>query len=142
MRRSLATAVSTLAVSLPVFGASACGCDCGKKAAATTTVFATTTSAADTTTTASPADTTTIPSKYVIQKGDRLSDIAKKFGLTVAELVAANNLTNPDKILYGQTLIIPKPGSIPTTTTRVPVTTTTTVAPPATTIGGTTTSKG
>lgn len=142
MRRSLATAVSALAVSLPAFSATACGCNCAKSSATTTTLFSTTTTELVTTTSLAPEPTTTIPSEYVIQKGDRLSDIAKKFHLTVAELVAANHLLNPDKILYGQTLIIPKPGSIPTTTTTVPITVPTTVAPPATTLAFTTTSKG
>ena len=134
MHRSLATALSTLAVSLPALSVSACGCDCAKQAAATSSTLATTTSSSTTTTTLPPTTTTTIPSEYVIQKGDRLADIAKKFGLTVAELVAANNIKDPDKILYGKTLIIPKPGSIPTTTSTTRVTTPSTAAPPATTV--------
>ena len=141
MRRSLATAVSTIAVSLPVFSLSACGCNCAKQAALATTTVGITTSQESTTTT-EPPTTTTIPSTYVIKRGDRLSDIAKMFGLTVAELVAANHITNPDKILWGTTLIIPQPGSIPTTTTTLAPTTTTTIAPPATTLGLSTTTRG
>jgi LysM repeat protein len=44
---------------------------------------------------------------YVIQRGDTLLSIARRFGLTVKQLQQANNITNPDKIYPGQTLVIP-----------------------------------
>jgi LysM repeat protein len=44
---------------------------------------------------------------YVVQKGDTLLSIARRYGLTVKQLQAANNITNPDKIFPGQTLVIP-----------------------------------
>lgn len=57
-------------------------------------------------TTAAPSGT--VPGqKYVVKEGDTLADIADAFGVTVADLIAANNLTNPDVIVVGQELIIP-----------------------------------
>jgi len=44
---------------------------------------------------------------YTVQKGDILSSIAKRFGVTLAALQQANNITNPDKIIVGQKLTIP-----------------------------------
>lgn len=56
-----------------------------------------------------PAATTgtTQTRSYTVQKGDTLLSIARRFGLTVKQLQAANNITNPDKIYPGQTLTIP-----------------------------------
>jgi len=50
-------------------------------------------------------------STYAVQKGDSLSKIASRFGLTTKELAAVNGITNPNKIILGQKLIIPSPGS-------------------------------
>jgi peptidoglycan-N-acetylglucosamine deacetylase len=44
---------------------------------------------------------------YVVQRGETLLSIARRFGLTVKQLQQANNITNPDKIYPGQTLVIP-----------------------------------
>lgn len=44
---------------------------------------------------------------YVVQKGDTLLSIARRFGVTVAQLQSANNITNPDRIYPGQVLVIP-----------------------------------
>ena len=49
------------------------------------------------------ADTT-----YVVQRGDILSRIALRFGVTTVEIARANNITNPDRIYAGQVLIIPE----------------------------------
>ena len=51
----------------------------------------------------SPAPTGT----YTVKSGDTLSAIAARFGTTVADLVSVNNITNPNLIYVGQTLIIP-----------------------------------
>lgn len=44
---------------------------------------------------------------YVIQRGDTLLSIARRFGLTVKQLQDANNISNPDRIYPGQTVVIP-----------------------------------
>ena len=44
---------------------------------------------------------------YVVQRGDTLLSIARRFGLTVKQLQQANNISNPDRIYPGQTLVIP-----------------------------------
>ena len=46
------------------------------------------------------------PVTYVIQKGDNLTQIAKRFGTTVATLEKLNNLDNRDLIYAGNTLRI------------------------------------
>jgi LysM repeat protein len=53
-----------------------------------------------------------VPSQqvYVIKAKDTLSGVAKRFGITLAELLAANPaIKNPDKIALGQQIIIPPP---------------------------------
>lgn len=50
------------------------------------------------------------PQTYVIKSGDTLLKIAKKFNLTVDQLLAANEqIKNPNKIVVGDELIIPVP---------------------------------
>ncbi len=49
---------------------------------------------------------------YTIQKGETLFEIAKKNGTTLFELTQANALSDQDKILSGQKLIIPKNGKV------------------------------
>jgi LysM repeat protein len=44
---------------------------------------------------------------YVVQRGDRLSSIAVRFGTTVSAIVAANGIANPNLIYAGQELKIP-----------------------------------
>jgi LysM repeat protein len=51
--------------------------------------------------TAKPAGT------YVVQKGDSLSAIARKAGVRQADLMAANKISDPSRIVVGQTLILP-----------------------------------
>ena len=79
-------------------------------------------------TTTIPLETSTTlsanPEYYTIQQGDTLSAIASSFGVTVADIVAANGLPNADAIQAGQKLAIPGNGTAPTTTVGV----TTTVA--------------
>jgi len=48
---------------------------------------------------------------YVIQRGDTLAVLAKRSGVTVAELKAANGLTS-DRIIAGKSLTIPKKGEV------------------------------
>jgi murein DD-endopeptidase MepM/ murein hydrolase activator NlpD len=51
---------------------------------------------------------------YVIAKGDTLSGIAKRFGTTVAELVARNGMSGPSALLReGQPLKLPPTAEVP-----------------------------
>lgn len=59
----------------------------------------------------SPAPVT--GSIYIVQPGDTLSKIAVRYRTTVAALVAANGLTNPDRIWIGQRLRIGGSSSAP-----------------------------
>lgn len=43
---------------------------------------------------------------YVVQPNDTLSSIALRFGTTVPALMAANSITNPDRIVVGQVLTV------------------------------------
>jgi LysM repeat protein len=66
-----------------------------------------------------PSTTTTGPTLtgeeevYVVQAGDSLGAIASRFGLSVEELVAANELDNPDFVFSGQRLVIPNKNATP-----------------------------
>jgi LysM repeat protein len=48
---------------------------------------------------------------YTVQTGDTLYTIARRFDTTVAAIVEANNLANPNSLSIGQQLIIPAPAS-------------------------------
>ncbi|MDO4740154.1 MAG: LysM peptidoglycan-binding domain-containing protein [Eubacteriales bacterium] len=63
---------------------------------------------------AKPGDAICVPSLrcpngtlYVVHKGDTLTAIAKKFGVTVAQMTAANPFIDPDVIAIGQVLCVP-----------------------------------
>jgi len=66
--------------------------------------------------TATPAPTP-VPAptaqQYTIKQGDTLSKVAKRFGLTLDQLLAANTETikNADKIAIGDVINIPAPNS-------------------------------
>lgn len=45
---------------------------------------------------------------YTVKPGDTLNKIAQAHDVTLAELVAANNISNPNLIFPGQVLVIPK----------------------------------
>ncbi len=58
-------------------------------------------------------------SEYVVQNGDSLSGIADRFGIPVADIMAANKLDNPDFVFVGQRLTIPSgdtTAAVPTVT--------------------------
>jgi LysM repeat protein len=44
---------------------------------------------------------------HVVQPGETIFAIARQYGLTPEDIIAANNLANPDRINPGDTLIIP-----------------------------------
>lgn len=54
-----------------------------------------------------PAPTNSTATTYTVQRGDYLSAIAQRFGVTTAAIAAANNLANPSLIYAGQVLVIP-----------------------------------
>jgi nucleoid-associated protein YgaU len=45
--------------------------------------------------------------KHVVQRGETLASIASQYGVTVADIVAANRIANPNLISVGQELVIP-----------------------------------
>lgn len=59
---------------------------------------------------ASPAAADTL---YVVQRGDTLASIARRYHTTIGVLMQLNNISNPNIIYVGQQLLIPdnKPGS-------------------------------
>jgi len=48
---------------------------------------------------------------YVVRRGENLSQIARRYGVSVTVIVTSNGISNPSKIYTGQTLCIPKAGS-------------------------------
>ncbi len=87
--------------------------------------------------TPSPATPQPATGTYTVVAGDNLSRIAARFGTTVAALVQANNIVNPNLIYVGQVLKIPGgTGTVPQPT-AVPGTQPTQPAPtPAPSTGG------
>lgn len=49
---------------------------------------------------------------YTVKRGDTLSGIAKKYGVSVQQLINANNIKNPNLIYVGQILTIPTESNI------------------------------
>ncbi len=49
--------------------------------------------------------------EYVINNGENLSVIAKKFGLTATDLAAYNGISDPNRIIAGQSIVIPAPAA-------------------------------
>lgn len=44
---------------------------------------------------------------YTVEKGDTLAEIARKTGARAADIINANKLADPDRLVVGQTLFIP-----------------------------------
>jgi LysM repeat protein len=76
-------------------------------------------------------------SSYVVQPGDTPSGIARKFGITSAQLMAANNISDPRKLVVGKTLVVPASGqagggtAAPSTRTASSTTSQPSAQPPA-----------
>ncbi len=47
------------------------------------------------------------PLVHVVQRGETLTSIAQRYGVTVADLAAANRIKDPNLIVVGQRLTIP-----------------------------------
>jgi hypothetical protein len=83
------------------------GTDEGGSAGATPTPAATEQATAEPEPTALPVPTQQV---HIVVKGNTMSKIAKKYGVTVEELLAANpQITNPNKIAIGDAITIPVP---------------------------------
>jgi LysM repeat protein len=61
---------------------------------------------------------------YTVVAGDTLLAIASRFGVTLDEIVAANNLADPNFLRIGQQLIIPNQTPTPAPATATPIPTT------------------
>ncbi len=48
------------------------------------------------------------PAEYVVQNGDTLGEIAQAHGSSIAAISVMNNITDPNDLSVGQTLLIPK----------------------------------
>jgi murein DD-endopeptidase MepM/ murein hydrolase activator NlpD len=49
---------------------------------------------------------------YTVREGDTLSGIAQAYDISLEELIAANDIANPDLLQVGQTLVIPQGGAL------------------------------
>jgi nucleoid-associated protein YgaU len=56
-----------------------------------------------------PSATPTGPTAHIVRPGQTLEGIAVRYGVTVAAIVAANDIDDPDLIVAGTELIIPPP---------------------------------
>ena len=52
--------------------------------------------------------------EYVVQAGNTLGDIADLYGISVEQIMEANNMTDPDVLDVGQVLVIPLSGQVVT----------------------------
>ncbi|HEY5571879.1 MAG TPA: LysM peptidoglycan-binding domain-containing protein [Anaerolineales bacterium] len=78
------------------------------------TIEATPVSAVAEPTEASPAEPSLKKIEYAIQSGDTLGKIADRFDVTIEEIIAANDLDDPNRLDVGQIVIIPgQPGTEP-----------------------------
>jgi LysM repeat protein len=67
--------------------------------------------------TAEPTHAGTSGGTYVVKSGDTLSKIAADFGVSVDDIVKANNIADPNVLKEGQELVIPpKSASTPVAT--------------------------
>jgi LysM repeat protein len=48
---------------------------------------------------------------YIVQPGDDLEHIARRYGITVQALAQLNGIVNPNSIVIGQVLVVPGPGN-------------------------------
>jgi LysM repeat protein len=60
-----------------------------------------------------PTAVSSLPTNHTVQAGDTLYSISARYGVPQEEIMAANNLTNPNALTVGQVLVIPAPGQVP-----------------------------
>lgn len=72
---------------------------------------------------------------HVVQAGEHLASIAKRYGLSWPSIAAANNMTDPNKVFVGQTLIIPAADIGGGVYTQPASTTSSAASPPTVTTG-------
>jgi LysM repeat protein len=63
------------------------------------------------------AVTTTVPITYTTARGDTLTSIAARFGISVQAIIAANHIADPDNLAQGQVLTIPPAAQLQLTVT-------------------------
>lgn len=68
------------------------------------------------------------PTVYVVQSGDTLGSISTRFDVPIDDIMAANELSNPDVLFVGQELVIPI-GGVATPTPPATATATAVVLP-------------
>jgi LysM repeat protein len=73
--------------------------------------------------TTAPPPTTRPPINYQVQRGETLTVIARRFGVTIDALVATNRLADQDHLSEGQLIVVPSPPLVALVVT--PATTTT-----------------
>jgi LysM repeat protein len=117
--RAASRVIATVTTLAALGALAACGSDSPKSTTPRTALPPLTTVAPT-----AAAPTTTIARYYEIQKGDSLTEIADKFGVDLRQLIALNNIKDPNKIRAGQKLRMP-----PITVLLNGSTTTTGVAP-------------
>ena len=59
--------------------------------------------------------------KIEVKRGDTLRSISRQYGIAVTELTTLNSITEPDRILVGQVLLLPSSAQEPGVETAVPV---------------------
>lgn len=60
----------------------------------------------------------TAVSRHTVRSGETLFKIASRLGVSVQALAAANDISDPNRIVAGEVLIVPEKGSAATTSTR------------------------
>ena len=61
--------------------------------------------------TGAPAQAPATTATYVVQRGDSLATIARKYGINYLELASMNGIANPDVLFVGQVLRVPGPAA-------------------------------